>query len=237
VLFKRSQKKVSESSKHWYQDKYQHVLVQRNVLALIALVSLLTALAAVFAVMRLAPLKSVEPYLLEIDDKTGITQKVEPVSRNRYASNEAIDRYFISTYVRARETYNFSTSRYYLNTVRVMSTPEVFFAYRGSLNPELPGSLGAVLGNEGIRTVRFRSISYIENPPVPKDSRAEKLPTKIAQVRIVTSDSKPGAGDVEQYWVVTVTFQYANLSLNEAEQLLNPLGFNVVSYQIQRELN
>lgn len=236
MFFRRSQREVSDSSKHWYQDKYQHVLVQRNVLFLIALVALVTALAAVVAVTRLAPLKSVEPYLLEINDKTGITQKVEPISRSAYVANEAVDRYFISTYVRSRESYNFSTTRYNYNTVRVMSAPDIFYAFRRTIDPSLDASLSTVLGTTGIRTVRFRSISYIQNPPLPK-GKVESTPTKIAQVRIVTTDSKPGAIDVEQYWVVTVGFQYLNLSLNEAEQLINPLGFTVNSYQIQRELN
>ena len=39
-MLKRSQKQVSENSQSWYQDKYQHVLTQRNVLALIALIAL-----------------------------------------------------------------------------------------------------------------------------------------------------------------------------------------------------
>lgn len=236
MFFRRSQKQASDSSKHWYQDKYQHVLVQRNVLALLALIALITALAAVAAVMRLAPLKSVEPYLLEIDDKTGITQKVEPVSRNEYAAKESVDRFFVSSYIRARETYNFNTTRYYYNVARVMSTPEVFYAYRKRLDPAAEGSLATVLGASGLRNIRFRSISYIQNPPVPRGQK-EPTPTKIVQARIVTTDSKPSATDVVQYWVVTIAFQYANLSLNESEQLINPLGFTVSSYQIQRELN
>lgn len=236
MLFKRKQQQVNDSSKHWYQDKFQHVLVQRNVLALIALIALLTALAAVFAVMRLAPLKSVEPYLLEIDDKTGITQKVTPVSRNDYAANEAVDRYFVSTYIRSRESYNFSILRYNYNVVRVMSIPTVFYSFRNNMDPGSDVSLAGVLGSTGQRNVKFRSISYLQNAGFgnPKDN---VTPPKIMQARIITVDSKPNASDVSQYWVVTIGFQYASLSLNDAEQLLNPLGFTVISYQIARELN
>jgi type IV secretion system protein VirB8 len=236
-LFKRSQKEASDSSKHWYQDKYQHVLVQRNILALVALGALLAALVAVFAVMRLAPLKSVEPYLIEIDPKTGITQKVEPVSRYEYAANEAVDRYFVSAYIRARESYNFSTTRYNFNLVRVMSTPNVFYAYRHTIDPSAEGSLASTLGTLGLRSVKFRSISYLSNPLPSKDKKDAPLPSKIIQARIVTTDSKNGGADTDQYWVVTVTFQYANLNLNVDEQLLNPLGFNVISYQVQKELS
>lgn len=236
-MFKRSQKDVSESSKHWYQDKYQHVLVQRNVFAFIALVALGAALVAVLAVARLAPLKSVEPYLLQIDEKTGITQKVEPISRNSYAANEAVDRYFISMYIRMRESYNFSVLRYNYEIVRLMSIPNVYNAYRRSVETTNPQSLATTLGTQGLRDVRIRSISYITNPPLPNGRAEEKTPTKIMQARITTVDMAPGGGETVQQWVVTINFEYASLNLNEAEQLLNPLGFTVTSYQIQREIN
>lgn len=235
-MFKRSQKNVSEGSKHWYQDKYQHVLVQRNVFALVAVCALVAALVAVFAVARLAPLKSVEPYLLQIDEKTGITQKVEPISRNEYAANEAVDRYFISMYIRTRESYNFSILRYNHNIVRLLSTPEVYYGFRRTTDASQPQSLAATLGANGQRDIRIRSISYIKNPGIPNEE-AEKTPGKIIQALITTVDMMPNSSDVVQQWVVTINFEYASLKLNEEEQLLNPLGFSVTSYQIQREIN
>lgn len=235
-MLKRSQKEVSEGSKHWYQDKYQHVLTQRNVLALIAVIALVVALVAVLAVTRLAPLKSVQPYLLQIDEKTGITQKVNPVSRRDYAASEAVDRYFTSTYLRMRESYNPSIMRYNYNIVRLMSTPEVFYGFRRLIDPSNTESLAATLGNIGQRDFKVRSMNYLVNPPVA-GRRAEETIAKIIQARITTTDVIPNKADVEQHWVVTIGFEYADLNLNEAEQLLNPLGYTVTSYQIQREIN
>lgn len=235
-MLKRKQKDVTDSSRHWYQDKYQHVLTQRNILALIALVALFAALIAVFAVAHLAPLKSVEPYLLQIDEKTGITQRVDPVTRAQYTSNEAVDRYFTTQYLRMRESYNFSVLRYNYNIVRLMSSPDVFYSFRRSVDPGNPQSLGALLGSVGQRDVKVRSISYIQNPRGVNE-KAEVTPTKIMQARITTIDMMPNAGDVVQQWVVTINFEYASLNLNEEEQLLNPLGYTVTSYQIQREIN
>lgn len=235
-MFKRKQREVSDGSKHWYQDKYQHVLVQRNVLALIAVVSLITALFAVFAVMRLSPLKTVEPYLLQIDEKTGITQKVEPISRNEYVAFAAVDRYFVSTYIRVRESYNFSVLRYNYNIVRVMSTPDVFYNFRRQVDPGNENSLAARLSNTGQRDIKIKSMSYIQNPPVA-NQQEEVTPQKIMQVRLMTTDVMPNTADSVQHWVITITFEYAVINLTEEEQLLNPLGFTVVNYQIQRELN
>ena len=235
-MFKRSQHDVSEGSKHWYQDRYQHVLTQRNVLALIALVALLTALVSVFIVMRIAPLKSVEPYLLEIDEKTGDTQRVNPVSREEYAASEAVDRYFTSMYLRVRESYNFSILRYNYNIVRLMSTPDVFYSFRRLADPANPESPAGRLQTTGQRDIKIKSISYISNP-LAQGQKVSATASKIMQARITTTDTSPNQADIIQQWVVTVTFEYANLNLNEAEQLLNPIGYTVTSYQIHREIN
>ncbi len=236
MVFKRTQKDVNNSSQHWYQDKYQHVLVQRNVLALVALGALLIALLCVAAVLRMAPLKSVEPYLVQIDEKSGLTQRVSPISRDEYAADESIDRYFTSLYLRARESYNFSMLRYNYNLVRIMSTQDVYRNFTKTVNTTNTQSLAATLGATGQRDLRIRSISYIQNPHV-RGVTESKTPSKIMQARITTVDSMPNAGDVVQQWVVTITFEYASLNLNEEEQLLNPLGYTVTSYQIQREIS
>lgn len=236
-MAKRPQKHVTDSSGHWYQDRYQHMLTQRNVLALIALVALVTALLAVFTVLRLAPLKSVEPYLLQIDEKTGLTQKVNPVTRNEYAASEAVDRYFTATYLRTRESYNPSILFYNYNVVRLMSTTGVFGEYRRQVNASVEGSLANRLGTTGRRDVKIRSMIYITNPANRGRQVNPATMGRIIQARITTTDTMPNGGDVDQQWIVTVTFEYANLAITEAEQWLNPLGYQVTSYQVQREIN
>lgn len=234
-MFKRKQQDVAAGSKHWYQDKYQHVLTQRNVLALIAIVSLLMAAIAAAAVMRLAPLKSVEPYLIQIDEKTGITQRVNPLTRNDYTAYEGVDRYFTAAYLRMREGYNPSILRYNYNILRLMSTPAIFRQYRFQIDPETEGSLAARLGLLGQREVKIRSLVYITNP-VDKFKKEAAPSGKIMQARITTTERRPNQPDTLSLWVVTLNFEYANLSLNQEEQLLNPLGYTVTSYQIQPEV-
>ncbi len=232
-MSKSKSKSSASSSRDWASDKYQHVVVQRNLLALISLGALAVAVISVLSVYAMAPLKSVEPYLLTIDEKSGYTQRVEPVSRNQYASNEAIDRYFLSQYLYARETYTSSLLKYNTNVVRTMSTPNVFFKFRPTMDPNVPTSLPAVLKNLGQREIRIRSINYIQNPAVA--GSAATTPEKIAQIRFVVADTFSGNALPAENLVATITFEYASLDLNEQEQLLNPLGFTVTAYQVQKE--
>jgi type IV secretion system protein VirB8 len=238
-MFKRSQRDVSDGSKHWYQDKYQHVLTQRNMLALIAVVALIAAAMSVLAVMRLVPLKTVEPYLVQVEEKTGVTQRVIPLSRKDYAANQGIDRYFTATYIRMRESYNINILRYNYNIVRLMSMASVFNRFRREVDPKKEDSIAARLGTFGQRDVRIRSMVYITNPSEKNKSgkaKGESSQSKIIQANVTTIESSPNSPDKESRWVITVTFEYADLGLNQEEQILNPLGYTVSSYQIQPEI-
>ncbi len=230
-MFKRKEQGVS-----WYQDKYQHVLTQRNILAVIAIGSLLSAAVAAFAVMQLTPLKSVEPYLIQIDEKTGITQRVNPISRNEYMANQSVDRFFTATYLRMRETYNYDIFRYNYNIVRLMSARPIFNKYRYEVSPDNEDGFVKRLGTFGQREIRIQSMAYINNPAKKTGSDAETPNNqKIIQARITTVESTPNEANREQVWIATITFEYADLSLSEQEQLYNPLGYTVTSYQISLE--
>lgn len=236
-MLKRKPKPQSDGSKHWYEDKYQSVLVQRNMLALATMAALLVAFGSVLAVAWLAPLKSVEPYLIQIEEKTGITQKVEPLSRNQViAAGPAVDRYFVATYLRAREGYNPTLRLYNDMVVRVLSSRPVFYAYRNSIDPANKESVVNRLGTTGQRLVKIHTMNYITNPMQLSITQKE-TPDIIMQARITTTDVMPNAGDLVQRWIVTITFNYADLTLSETDRLLNPLNFQVVNYQVEREIN
>lgn len=229
VITKKSAQ--DKDGKNWYKDKYQYVLVQRNLLALATLAALFCAAAAVFAVMRLTPHKSVEPFVIQIDEKSGIVQRVDPVTRNEFTSNEAIDRYFVAQYIRARETYILSVFKNNYDIVRVMSDRNVFSHYNASVREGNPESPAAILRADGVRTIKFKSISFIRRSD---DAMRQE---KVVQARIVLLDtSSRFSVPVEYHSIVTVTFRYTNLNLNEEERFMNPLGFLVTNYAIEREV-
>ena len=87
----------------------------------------------------------------------------------------------------------------------------------------------------GYREVRIKSLAYIQNPSIP-EKKTGSTPSKIIQARIEMRDSRSSGQDISDNFVVTITFEYAQLELNEEERLLNPLGFTVTQYQIQREI-
>ncbi len=215
------QQEDAGKTKSWYNDKYQSVLVQRNIFAVITLVSLLTSLIAVFAVQSLAPLKSVEPFVIQIDDKSGITEVVEPITREELTSKEALDNYFVWQYVRSRETYDTSDNLRNRDIVRVMSHPEVYSTYRREISPQTPGSPYNRLGKIGQRICSDPVVTYLN-----EDGR------KVAQVHFVITERIRNEAPFEYNKIATLEYDYVTLELARKERFINPLGFRVLNYRI-----
>lgn len=231
MVFKKKDQIASDGGRNWYKDKYEYVRQQRDLLAAMTLLCLLFSAGAVFTVMWLTPYKSVEPFVIQIDEKSGIVQRVDPVTRTEFTSNEAVDRFFVAQYIRARETYIRSVFSYNYEIVRVMSDKFTFGQYNQYISERNPESPAAILKTDGIRTVKFKNISFI------KRNESVMNTEKVAQARILLTDmSRRFPAPIEYHSIVTLTFQYSNLNLNEEERFLNPIGFLVTNYSIEREV-
>lgn len=207
--------------KNWYTDKYQSVLVQRNIFAVITLVSLLTSLIAVFAVQSLAPLKSVEPFVIQIDEKSGVTEVVEPVTREELSATEALDNFFVWQYVRARETYDAADNSRNRDIVRIMSLPDVYAVHRFEASPQAPESPYNRLGKIGTRVCSDPVITYLEEEG-----------KKVAQVRFVVTERIRAEAPFEYNKIATLEYDYVTLELSRRERLINPLGFRALTYRL-----
>ncbi len=230
---KKDSNGANHESKNWYRDKHQYILVQRNILAVVTLGCLGVALLSVFAIMQLTPQKTVEPFVVKIDEKTGRVTQVRESTKSAFTANEVVDDYFVVKYVRSRETYDLTDLRHNAGVVGVMSEPPVYRDYRVAISQNNPESPAATLKNAGKRTVEFKSITYLKNAANPKDTNPR---SKTAQVRVVMRDSMPQLrAPIEHHRMITLQFEYADLSLSENDRYINPLGFLVTSYRSDRD--
>jgi type IV secretion system protein VirB8 len=217
------EKKSKSDEKSWFKDKYQFVLVQRNILVVMTVISLSISLLAVFAVQQLAPLKSIEPFVIQIDEKSGITEVVKPISRDSLSAPEQLDNFFVWRYVNSRETYDPADQKRRWEIVRVMSDQQVFKKFKYESSPANKESPAAQLGDLGKRIVDNPTISYLSDED-----------KKVAQVRFTV---KERFRDQEFVYnkLATIEYDYYELALNRDERLLNPLGFTVLSYRVDTE--
>lgn len=224
---KDTEKKKDTRLKSWDLDKYQTVLVQRNILAIFTIISLVIALAANFAMERLAPLKAVEPFIIQIDEKSGLTEVVEPIKRENLSAPEHLDNFFLWRYVVARETLDNLDRQFRWNTVRVLSSKEVFNQYTVEVNPQRPGSQAAQLAEIG-------GTLSVENPTITPLADPKR---KVAQVRFSMRERSRQNPQGDLYnKIATIEYDYFKLELNRDERLINPLGFQVLSYRVDDEV-
>ncbi len=208
-----------EEAKNWYADRYQFVVVQRNVLAVVTIIALAGLGVTTFAVSRIADSKTFEPYVIEVEDRTGVTALVETDSILKYTGDEMLIRYFLNQYVMAREGFRAEFYEYDYNTlVRLLSNSDVYFSFYESIKPETPGSPVA-LGAGFYREVKIKSIVFIA--------------PKRAQIRVQVEQVAPASSDGGwvKHFILTVDFEFFPLELSLKDRYTNPLGFQVTGYR------
>ncbi len=224
---KKEESKVEK--KNWYNDRYQFVVVQRNMLALISVLALFCSIASTLAVSQLVPLKSVEPFVIQVDQKSGVTQVVEPLKAHELSANEAVNQYFIVQYCRARETFLGAQDRNYYNynLVRVLSDPMVFLRYQREIILSNPDSPGSRLGSAGSREIHIESIKFLDTKALPGGEESRRY---LVRARI--TEKAGGLAVKVMQKLILIEFKYTELELTAEDRYLNPIGFRVLSYQV-----
>ncbi|WP_043903282.1 VirB8/TrbF family protein, partial [Kingella kingae] len=69
---------------------------------------ILTGLA-VGAVLGLTPLKTVQPFVIRVDNNTGVTDIVTTLKNEEKSYGEVVDKFWLAQYVRHREGYDWQT--------------------------------------------------------------------------------------------------------------------------------
>lgn len=208
-------KKVKTKIKSWYSNRYQIVVVQRNLLLLLALLSMLSVAIAVIFVKNIMSSKSLEPYVIQVESKSGIATIVNQMTTQNFTGDQAIRNYFINQFVHAASGYDPKTYKQDAERVRLLSTSGIYVDYRNRINPRLLGSKGKI-------EVRIKSIQYINN--------------NTAQIRVATQLDSPELGVQNKDQVITMGFYFTDLKLTMEERLINPLGFQVAQYLIADEV-
>lgn len=185
----------------------------------------LTALSWL-ALALLMPLKTVEPYVVTVDKHSGQTQIVSVLSQETQTLTEqqAIDRYWLSNYLRWREVYDWYTLQQDYNRTLAFSSPVVKQEY------------ASIYEGEQALDVRFgkRVQALVNILSIVNDTNSHIATIRFEKTIKHVDDHGPGQTSV---WVATVGYRYApDKEMNEAQRLINPLAFEVTSYRVDPEL-
>jgi len=187
----------------------------------------LCAVAGAISLAILMPLKRVDPFVVRVDNSTGIVDVV-PTYVGKTTPEEAVTRYFLSHYLSICERFNFSTAESDYEECGAFHSAQRnqdWYAKWATTNPNSP--LNMHKDGSSVRA-QVQAISFF--------TRASGL-NDLAQVRYFTAE-RQGAGAEEKisHWVATVQYAYTKPAGDPRIRRWNPLGFKVVDFKSEPEI-
>jgi type IV secretion system protein VirB8 len=180
------------------------------------------AMLEAVALAMLTPLKTVQPITLLVDRQTGFVQALDPVHPRPIAANEALTQSFLAQYVAAREGFDRATLPADYRKVALWSSGPARSAYLAEMPATNPASPLSVYALGTVVNVRVKSVS--------------KLSEGTALVRFDTlRQDRNGYMDTGQPWVAVIRYRFVDAPMQIEDRLVNPLGFQVITYRRDAE--
>jgi type IV secretion system protein VirB8 len=186
-----------------------------------------TTLVLAAALMLLMPLKHVEPFVVRVDNATGVVDVV-PVYAGNASMPEAITRYLLTHYVTVCERFNFATAESDYEECGSFHTAQRNQAWYAMWNPNNPTSpLNTHKDGSSVRA-QVNSVSFFKRASGVGD---------LAQVRYIRARRSAGSPTEEiTHWIATLQYAYADPSSDPKMRGWNPLGFKIVEFKPEPEV-
>lgn len=203
-----------EEATSWENDRIQRAGKSEKRAWIVAAAAVIVALCAVGAVAALAPFKTVEPFVIRVDNSTGIVDIASAV-KGETTYDELVSKYWINKYVILREHWLEATHTEDYYTVGLFTEQGEKEKYSDYMNPRLNSQSPLNIYGEAAQiNVRVKNISFIND--------------QVAMVRYTKTVERSGERELTTHWVATVPFTYVSPPKKEQDRLINPLGFQVL---------
>lgn len=219
-----SEKNVYDEAINWESSRVLTVEKSERRAWRVAFAGVGVAVLAIAAIAMMMPLKESVPYVIRVDNTTGVPDIVTAITDKAVTGDEVMDKYWLAQYVRARETYDWFTLQRDYNTVGLLSSQNVGAGYAQLF--EGKDALDKQYGKSVRATVEILSVV-----PTGKNTGTVRF---IKTTKRVDQEGTPGTSTK---WVATVAYEYRNTALiKESARLVNPFGFQVLTYRVDPEM-
>ncbi len=185
------------------------------------------AVATAAALLALMPLKSVEAFVIRVDNTTGVVDVV-PAYTGGAPLNESVTRYFLTHYITTCERFNLMTAESDYEECGAFHTArrnQIWYAHWNRSNPGSPLNLHK--DGSSVRA-QVESVSFFKRANGVAD---------LAQVRYLTAERQSnGAAERVMHWIATVQYAYSAPAQDPRIRRWNPLGFKVVELGAEPEV-
>ena len=228
------EKQYFDEARSWDEDKTDRIQrSEKRAWRIVAAVAVIAVLEAI-GLASLAPLKTVEPFVIRVDNNTGVVDVVSTLTDTagevEEGAQEALDKYWLGQYIRHREGYQWETREYDRSLVGLMSSASVQQNYAAYTDPrQNPRAPVSVYGRTAEVEINMKSVSVLNTETVDGEKHTTAL------VRYTKQVERAGERSPLTHWAATVTYTYLNSPMSVEERQLNPLGFQVVNYRNTQE--
>lgn len=187
----------------------------------------LCAMAGAAALALLVPLKGVEPFVIRVDNTTGIVDVV-PIYAGHTPIDQAVTRYFLTHYILVCERFNLVTAESDYEECGAFHSAQRNQAWYALWNTNNPRSPLNVHKDGSSVQVEVESVSFFKRSNGVED---------LAQVRYLKAE-RPSGGAAEHvtHWIATIQYAYASPSNDPKTRRWNPLGFKIVELGSEPEV-
>ena len=211
----------------WDADRRRLDQQARRTAWTVASVAVFVASIAVTAILAMLPLRRVEPYVIRVDNATGIVDVV-PSYTGKSEPVELVTRYLLTHYVATCERFQ-------------LATAEEDYSECGAFNSARRNQQWAAqwaTGNPDSPLNKFKdgTTVHVNVEAVSFFVRANGM-ADLAQVRFTKSTRVGGSGpETLSHWINTIHYAYGRSSSDAKTRRWNPLGFHILDVQTEPEI-
>ncbi|MGL9717651.1 MAG: virB8 family protein [Wolbachia sp.] len=221
-FFKQKNNESLDKDINWGSSRCSTIVAQRNTLLLFTLILLVAISVSILAIFKISTSSTIEPFVIEIEKKSGIVQLVDPVTVKQYSADKVLNNHFIAEYIKAREVFDQYNYNYnYYTKVRLFSSPNVYNEFRNYISSQNMDDLFNLYSGFVKSEFKIRSI--------------QRLYDDTFQVRFTVEFTRKDGSSVRKNKIVIMSYKYASLEMNDQQRYVNPLGFQVTSYRVDDE--
>lgn len=204
----------------WEVDVVRSVKRSRTIAWIVAAISATLACLSMLCLAMLLPLKSFEPYVIEVDKTTGFMEIKRPLAEGPLTQTEAITRMYIVRFLKAREGYDPNTVKGDYELAHLLSSGPAQDELNNFYAPSNPNNPVTRFGRETNVVVEIKSIQ-LTNP-------------NEATIRFSTQQ-RGRAGSTPEHWVALMRYRFVTAPMENSWRFENPLGFQVTDYRRDQE--
>lgn len=185
----------------------------------VALAACVVAVLEAIALVVLMPLKTVEPYTLLVDRRSGYVEAARGLKLGPLSEDEAVTQAFLAQYVLARETFDAADINDGYQKVAAWSAGRARASWLRAYDRANPSSVLNTRAASTVISARINSIAMLN---------ATTALVRFETQRLDAADLEPRPDGA---WTAVVSFRRSGAPMKMSDRLINPLGFQVTDYR------